>query len=136
MIVAIVQVHLSPEGVPHRKEMHRFSSAEELLEAWEQLKSTHSWLYTVDCSKQTPPPVKFETEVPDGTCWCPYCADHRHFVYSSVLEQDQCNVCGITDRDYYVRKYNPVYHTKYLVTRKGDDPKRNRITTALEESNE
>jgi len=123
MIAAIVQVHLNHEGAPISREMHRFSSAESLLQAWEGFKSAPgSWFYVVNCSKQTPPPVltKDSEPVPDGTSWCPYCVDHRQFVYNSTIEQDQCNVCGITDRDYYVRKYNNHYYTKYAITRKGD----------------
>lgn len=123
MIVAIVQVHLTSEGTPEKREMHRFSSAQDLLDAWDRMKETvGSWLYVVNCSKPTSPPVlsKDSEPVPDGTSWCPYCADHRNFVRNPEMEHDECNVCGISDKDFYVRKFNSHYHTKHLVTRKGD----------------
>ena len=128
MIAALVQVHLDSEGQPASKDMHRFSSAQDLLEAWDRLKESKGWIYVVNCSKPSAPPTRTADSepVPDGTCWCPYCADHRHFEYNGFIEQDQCNVCGITDRDYYVRKFNSCYYTKYLITRKGEAKKGDR----------
>lgn len=45
-----------------------------------------------------------------NTLWCPYCRDWRKFV-SSQYSHDRkiCEVCGISTRDFYVRKFNHLW---------------------------
>ena len=41
--------------------------------------------------------------------WCPYCNQWRVFLYNDYLGVNRCNICGISDRDFYVRKYNNLW---------------------------
>ena len=38
--------------------------------------------------------------------WCPYCKKIRRFYHDEYVDARRCPVCGISDREYYVRKYN------------------------------
>ena len=42
--------------------------------------------------------------------WCPYCRDWRKFI-SSQYSHDRkiCEICGISTRDFYVRKCNHLW---------------------------
>jgi hypothetical protein len=47
---------------------------------------------------------------PEGIFWCPYCIKLRHFPLVQGIDGSQhyeCPVCGITSRDWYVKKHNP-----------------------------
>lgn len=44
-----------------------------------------------------------------GQLWCPYCNKWRHFKYDDYLGVNKCNICGISDRDFYVCKYNGLW---------------------------
>lgn len=48
-----------------------------------------------------------------GMTWCPYCVKWRHFNLTRLRRAtylspaaNRCPVCGISDEDYYVKKYN------------------------------
>ena len=43
--------------------------------------------------------------------WCPYCNKWRVFSYDDYLGVNRCSVCGISDQDFYVRKYNNLFGT-------------------------
>ncbi len=128
MIVAIVEFLLDDENQLIRRTMHRFSSSVDLEEGWNKLKvKSGVQLYAVNCSKPTPPPGEYVAI--KGTHWCPYCADTRHFDYSSSTESEHCNVCGISENDYYVRRFNNHYYVKHCFTdrdRKRNDHNRRR----------
>lgn len=56
-----------------------------------------------DPPKDAKPPRK-------NMLWCPYCRDWRKFVsaqYDSSLKI--CEICGISTRDFYVRKFNHLW---------------------------
>jgi len=56
-----------------------------------------------DPPKDAKPPRK-------NMLWCPYCRDWRKFVsaqYDSSLKI--CEICGISTRDFYVRKFNNLW---------------------------
>lgn len=47
---------------------------------------------------------------PAGVWWCPYCIKLRPFKHVrdwTGREHMQCPVCKITERDFWVRRYNP-----------------------------
>lgn len=53
--------------------------------------------------------------------WCPYCRDWRKFV-SSQYSQDRkiCEICGISTRDFYVRKFNHLWEeVSHIKRRRG-----------------
>lgn len=42
--------------------------------------------------------------------WCPYCRDWRKFVPSEYgPDLKVCEICGISTRDFYVRKFNHLW---------------------------
>lgn len=41
--------------------------------------------------------------------WCPYCNKWRPFSYDPWLEVNRCSICGISDSDFYVRRYNSLF---------------------------
>jgi len=41
--------------------------------------------------------------------WCPYCRAMRRFIYCGEMEVNKCPVCGISDMDFYVKKYNRLW---------------------------
>lgn len=41
--------------------------------------------------------------------WCPYCNQWRVFLWDDSLGVNCCNICGISDADFYVRKYNNLF---------------------------
>lgn len=46
--------------------------------------------------------------------WCPYCNQWRVFLYNDYLDVNRCNICGISDRDFYVRKYNNLWEKEMI----------------------
>lgn len=61
-------------------------------------------VYLISCTKAIPPPPGFN---PNGTpVWCPYCGAEREFVYYPRWETKVCSICGISDRDYHLRRFN------------------------------
>ena len=45
--------------------------------------------------------------------WCPYCIKPRAFVNDQRLGVNKCPVCGISDSDFYVKKYNGIFKKEY-----------------------
>jgi len=52
-------------------------------------------------SKPTPPSSR---KVP-GRLWCPYCREWREFD-ANQAGYTVCEVCGVSNMDYYTRRYN------------------------------
>lgn len=44
-----------------------------------------------------------------GYLYCPYCRKDRKFLYDHRTGYKHCSICGISDMDYYVRKYNNLW---------------------------
>ena len=69
-----------------------------------------------------------------GIWWCPYCREWRRFqtqggfFYEGVFIEDQrgmyCPMCGISHRDFHVRKWNP--HARRQYTTEGKKRRGNR----------
>lgn len=59
--------------------------------------------FTVNRTHASPPPTDWERYAFN---WCPYCGAERNFVYVDLPEVKQCVVCGITENNYYVKKFN------------------------------
>src|SRR5690606_35063306 len=55
-------------------------------------------------SKPAPPSSK---RIPDRL-WCPYCRGWRKFV-ANRSRYTVCEVCGVSDMDYYTRRYNRLW---------------------------
>lgn len=41
-----------------------------------------------------------------GKLWCPYCNRVKKFKMDKYLGVEKCESCGITIKDYYVKKFN------------------------------
>lgn len=67
-----------------------------------------------------PPPLKQSSPDVPGHLWCPYCIKWREFEVSYIERPDyytpdllRCSTCGISIKNYYVRKYNPLFAERY-----------------------
>ena len=58
--------------------------------------------HIIDCNKATSPPEDYKSR--KKRLWCPYCAKTRRF--KKFNNYKKCEVCGISDGDFYVRVYN------------------------------
>jgi hypothetical protein len=58
------------------------------------------------------PKILSETPKPEGLklkpyhLWCPYCGIPTHFRKDGYLGVNRCELCGITHRDFFVKKSN------------------------------
>lgn len=46
------------------------------------------------------------TQFKKGEVWCPYCANVVKFIHNEYVGVNHCPDCGISERDYYVKKGN------------------------------
>lgn len=88
-----------------KKIIKTFNDAEVLFSEWEKIKKRYksSPLYIVNRTKATAPPP--DLVILRGYVWCPYCSDLRHFVFNAKYGVKRCEICDISDNDYYVKKY-------------------------------
>ena len=47
-----------------------------------------------------------DLKLPPGKLWCPYCNRPRRFKYDDWFGVNKCQICGISDDDFYVKGYN------------------------------
>ena len=47
-------------------------------------------------------------EISRGVYWCPYCQGYHKFI-NGQGGYKQCPICGISDSDFYVKKYNNLW---------------------------
>jgi hypothetical protein len=50
------------------------------------------------------------------TAWCPYCGKESLFGHDARLNNARCMGCGISERDFYVRRFNDLWDDKVLGT--------------------
>lgn len=53
-----------------------------------------------------------------GWLWCPCCNSWRVFRYNDELGVNKCVVCGISDQDYYVKRYNGIFRKENIERKK------------------
>jgi hypothetical protein len=56
--------------------------------------------------------------------WCPYCAKERMFRPDNSRDAKVCMVCGISDRDFYVRTYNHLWPSMASLEKKAKKQKK------------
>lgn len=99
MVVAIVKISSTWE-------MHKFNNAKTLNEWWEENKNDGARFYTVNCSS----PEFYGEEVYElhesGLRWCPWCRDARKFQYSEQHAVHRCEICHVSENEYWVRRTN------------------------------
>jgi len=61
------------------------------------------------------PPAGYEPKQLDkGMAWCPYCGKESLLGYDARLNNARCMGCGISERDFYVRRFNRLWNDKAL----------------------
>ena len=55
-----------------------------------------------------PKPAPPSSKKASGRLWCPYCRGWREFD-ANQAGYTVCEVCGVSDREYYTRRYNHLW---------------------------
>lgn len=76
----------------------------------EKIKAQVGKRATVDLISKTVPFKPKGNKPHRSWYWCPYCNQWRVFLYNDYLGVNQCNICGISDSDFYVRKHNALWN--------------------------
>lgn len=88
---------------------------------------------TIDvyCNSKSFAPKK-DAEHPRGMLWCPQCIKYRNFFDDDRLGCRRCSICGISDNDFAVKKYNLIFAIEMAHSRgmsvKSQDLLRKRLT--------
>ena len=82
----------------------RFNNDEHLEKFYQKVVKIGFEAHIVDCNKATPPPEDYKPRSNKRIMWCPYCATKRRFKKHNSYRK--CEICGISDGDFYVRIYN------------------------------
>jgi hypothetical protein len=51
---------------------------------------------------------------PRNHMWCPYCRKSRLFPFDEYRGVKRCIICGITENDFYIKKYNGVFYNEWM----------------------
>ncbi len=62
-------------------------------------------LFLISLTTAIPPTEDFYSKKRKGL-WCPCCGEERKFITDSRLDLKRCSICGISERDFYVRSFN------------------------------
>lgn len=61
------------------------------------------------------PPADYEPrQLNKGMAWCPYCGKESLFGHDSRLNNARCMECGISEMDFYVRRFNRLWDDKAM----------------------
>lgn len=102
MIVSIVTIKNNK-----RRVQKRFSNSKDLKEYWKSIKNKKYKFYTINHTIATAPPESYYKSN-SSYLWCPYCRGPRDFIKNEILEVNRCKICRISERDFYVRKFNGI----------------------------
>ena len=99
-------VYFNREGSEIVRRVGIFKDPDILIERFLKLKKElpKARFFLVNASKAEGPPE--DHVIPFGKKWCPYCNLSRRFIYQEELNVIRCSICHISDRDYYVKKFN------------------------------
>lgn len=76
------------------------------------MKQTNMFSLLIENNKDKKP----DTAIPKGVklkkgqLWCPYCSMPVKFKMDRYLDIRKCPICGISERDYYVKKVNDTWY--------------------------
>jgi hypothetical protein len=95
-------------GLEVNRIIQKFTDGQTLEKYWRKAKSDlpQAEFYLVNVTKPTPPIKDFAQH--GQIWWCPFCAHPRYFEYDDRFELSRCCICKISERDFYVAKYNRV----------------------------
>ncbi len=71
-------------------------------------------VHIVNVSK--PSPRDENLSRPPGSYWCPYCAAYRKFLTWNSYKK--CHICGMSNEDFYFKKYNQFFVREFKKTRR------------------
>ncbi|MCU7521958.1 MAG: hypothetical protein HF312_17215 [Ignavibacteria bacterium] len=54
-----------------------------------------------------------DKKIPRNHYWCPYCIKPRIFVHREKTGNDHCPICGVSDQDFYVKKFNGIFRREF-----------------------
>lgn len=111
IILVVIRVVEAGELIQTIKE--RFTRGDQLESFWRKMKTQYpsGEFYLVNCTHPTPAPADFSQS--ELIWWCPYCARSRHFYLDEQFDLRRCNICNISESDYYVRRYNRIPDIKH-----------------------
>lgn len=49
-------------------------------------------------------------KIPPKHLWCPYCNRTKEFIKDKHLGVKRCECCGISIKDFYVRRFNHLFY--------------------------
>lgn len=81
----------------------RFSDPDQLDQFLKLCTKKKFTVYIIDCKQETAPAEDYQPKK-GHIYWCPYCSAERKF--NPWYDYRRCEICNITDFDFYVRKYN------------------------------
>lgn len=71
-----------------------------------QEKNPKAKINIVSCN---PIPLRQDQHRGDGEYYCPYCMKWRNFEKHPRLSLKRCEICGITENDFFVKRYNKLW---------------------------
>ena len=71
-----------------------------------------------------PVPEDYKPQYGRNKYWCPFCGGEHRFVIMEEGDYLFCEICGISDRDFYVRKMNRLDSHKLSDQKKQDKTRR------------
>jgi hypothetical protein len=80
----------------------------------ERFQKVNLEIYDVDIKDAHLPPG--DIDKPKGTYWCPFCQSFQKFK-AAEGGYLHCPICGISDSEYYVKRYNNLWHNMDLKKR-------------------
>lgn len=65
-------------------------------------------VYRVACIIEdlTPVPEDYKPQYGRNKYWCPFCGGERRFIEVGENSHLSCEICGMSDRDFYIRQMN------------------------------
>lgn len=73
------------------------------------LEQTDMFSIGIDVNKEPDKFIPKGVKLKKGQLWCPYCSNIVKFIKDKKLGVSKCPFCGISNRDFHVRKVNKLW---------------------------
>jgi len=90
-----------------------FTDDEHGNKIFEALKPHYEEIFKVSYTEAFSPPEGYQPNFPRKT-WCPYCSAERRFKKNPIQDCYICSICGISERDFWIKKYNDIWKYEAL----------------------
>lgn len=91
-----------------RKRYRKFKSEEQLITLGKAIRKEFPEAEIHIINHLHPSPPSKERVKTSGTTWCPFCGEYRKF--KTWYNIRRCEVCYVSNNEFYVRKYNNMWH--------------------------